>query len=1026
MALPFYAVLRAEVQNHLLADKRLLAPSLRVGRQWTQRLARLGVGLVNVHVTTLKRLAMELTDARRQKIGRQLLSRYGHRLLVEQIWREYCRDFPNRPWPSQSCSDALPHALSRTLFDLRMTGLTPADVRESELPEHLRQELADLLDRYGRALDEFQLIDEATLYDWAVSAILDSPSLLGADTRFLVPSNLRAEGLARRLVDQLPSDRRVWLSWDAAADSDTLRTNLERLRFLFKPHLAPPALKDQTVRLQRALDPAVEVDSVVRHALAEGLPLDQIEVLYSDPDTYVPLFLEKSAAWADEQVPGLEKGLPITFADGIALSWTRPGRALLGWLRWLEQDLNQAILLDLLADQLLSVPRVPRWKVSAWVRQMRVGWGKARWQKQLAEFKPVKPTDLGDEWPKVRDWVSELVQHAPAPDDTPLIWIEAAELLMQMIPPGRTDLDEQARHRLIGALRAMRSEHQRIAAGPRDMATSLSELVARTPVAGQGPKPGCLHVASIWSGGYSGRPCTFVLGLDEDHCRIAFSEDPLLRDSERRRLCPELATAQEQTEFRREELARKLSCLDGYVTFSFACRSLVEDEQIGPSEAYAAAEQLLQLSEKPPLLGFGPALGQPTLVREEPWWHLGGPRWPEAEGVNWLARNHPNWATGFMAERRRLSFEITPYDGWVPEAGSALGLKGNQPFLGSAKSLEVLGRCPLAFFFGHVLNLVPAEELPDPETDFLPGDLRGRVLHEFYQRVVTAITAGAASSRWDRDEALRLLREILEKYLLEHPPPSPASLEEEQKGLLVAALVFLTEEEQRHNQILARYAEVSIGFAGNQPQTDLDHPEPVSLSLDGGLQIRVQGRLDRIDEVVGPQAGRNLAAEESVGRSEFWIWDYKTGKHTEQFGPNNLRTGRLLQPFLYWLLATERLWATGRLPDHATASGFRYFFTADLQHLGDSYVWTQKEMQQGPEVLRRLLQLAHHGLFLATNDEKDCKRCAFRLICDVPAVTRATRLKLEACDSQDLPPESKAALAAWGDLRTGPRSKGDA
>lgn len=1022
--LPFFARLRTEVQNHLLTEKRLLAPSLRIGRQWTQRLARFGVGLVNVHVTTLKRLAVELTETRRQKAGRDLLSRHAQCLLVELIWREYCRDFPKRPWPSQSCSEALPNALSRTLTDLRMAGLTSDEVRESDLPEPRRQELADLLDRYSRALEAYRCIDEATLYDWAVSAILDRPALLGADTRFLVPSNLPAEGLARRLIDQLPADRCVCLSWDVEAEA--IKTDRDRLRFLFRPQAAPPALKDQSVRLQRALDPSIEVDSVVRYALAEGQPLDQIEVLYSDSETYVPLFLERAAAWANRQVKGLEKGLPITFADGIALRWTRPGRALLGWLRWLEQDLNQAVLLDLLADHLLSLPEVPRWKLIAWIRQLRVGWGRSRWQRQLAEFTPVKPTDQGGEWPRVRDWLYSLVNHAPARETDPLTWVEAAEQLLHAIPPARTDLDEQARHRLIGALKEMRSEYQRFRAGPRDMATTLNELVARTPVAGEGPKPGYLHVASLWSGGHSGRPCTFVLGLDEDRCRLAISEDPLLRDNERRHLSPELTTAQEQTANYREELARKLSCLQGRVILSFACRNVVEDEQIGPSEAYAAAERLLDLSEKPSLLGFGPPAGQPALMREEPWWRLGGPIWPIPAGVDWLARNHPTWAAGFQAEQRRLSAEITPYDGWVPAAGEALGLTGSNPFLGSAKSLEVLGRCPLAFFFGHVLNLLPAEELPDPEVDSLPGDLRGRVLHEFYQRIVSAEPAEATSSRWDRTEALRLLQQILESYLQEHPPPSAASLEEEQKSLFLAALVFLAEEEQQRGQILARYAEVSIGFAGTQPQSDLDHPEPVSLRLHGGLQIRVQGRLDRIDEIMRTQAGRSRSAQESPDQREFWVWDYKTGKHTDQFSANHLRTGRLLQPFVYWLLATVRLQAAGRLAGDAAVNGFRYFFTADLHHLGDCYVWTPQDMREGPQVLSCLLHLAHHGLFLATDDEKDCKRCSFRLICDVPAVTKATRRKLAACHHQKLPTEAQSALQAWVEQRTNTRSKGSA
>jgi hypothetical protein len=45
--------------NHLLHTKWLLAPSHRVGHQWVEMLVRGGQSVVNLHFTTVLRLALE-------------------------------------------------------------------------------------------------------------------------------------------------------------------------------------------------------------------------------------------------------------------------------------------------------------------------------------------------------------------------------------------------------------------------------------------------------------------------------------------------------------------------------------------------------------------------------------------------------------------------------------------------------------------------------------------------------------------------------------------------------------------------------------------------------------------------------------------------------------------------------------------------------------------------------------------------------------------------------------------------------
>src|SRR4029078_4257300 len=71
----------------------------------------------------------------------------------------------------------------------------------------------------------------------------------------------------------------------------------------------------------------------------------------------------------------------------------------------------------------------------------------------------------------------------------------------------------------------------------------LAALPGESRVLGSGPRPGCLHVDSIYSGGVSGRGHTFILGLDDSRFPGAGLQDPLLLDSERRQVSPQLMTA---------------------------------------------------------------------------------------------------------------------------------------------------------------------------------------------------------------------------------------------------------------------------------------------------------------------------------------------------------------------------------------------------------------------------------------------------------------------------------------------------
>ena len=81
--------LAAICRDRLLAEKWLIAPSLRVGHQWLDAVTRSGQPAINVRVKTLRRLALELAGPAMASAGFTLISDTAATFLV--------RPHPARP-----------------------------------------------------------------------------------------------------------------------------------------------------------------------------------------------------------------------------------------------------------------------------------------------------------------------------------------------------------------------------------------------------------------------------------------------------------------------------------------------------------------------------------------------------------------------------------------------------------------------------------------------------------------------------------------------------------------------------------------------------------------------------------------------------------------------------------------------------------------------------------------------------------------------------------------------------------------
>jgi RecB family exonuclease len=161
----------------------------------------------------------------------------------------------------------------------------------------------------------------------------------------------------------------------------------------------------------------------------------------------------------------------------------------------------------------------------------------------------------------------------------------------------------------------------------------------------------------------------------------------------------------------------------------------------------------------------------------------------------------------------------------------------------------------------------------------------------------------------------------------------------------------------------------------------LDTLEPVPINLSGGRQVRLRGRIDRID-LIGDGVVKTFA-----------IWDYKTGSTWGYERAKPFQQGRILQPYLYLTMVTHRLRAS--VDPDSVVSYFGFFFPG-AKARGERITWSQDVLAPGQEILEQLVEIVRSGAFLATNDEADCKYCNCLGICgDVKAVVAASQTKLD-------------------------------
>jgi hypothetical protein len=996
---PFVLQLKGLCVVYPTRAKWVFVPTHAIGRTLGDRLVLEGNDWANLRFVTPLDIALRMgapflvergVDPSEEGLGPALIMRLLFELPIQP---GYFRPLASQPTMAQ--------ALWITLRELRMAGIRAENLKPAAFvsgAKHL--ELQSLVAAYEAFLTANSRGDVATVYAEAIGHP-DWCPLQPQDCWTELPDVLWTP-LQRKLLDTMPGEHIIPQSTELPGATIPRRLACAIVRRIPPEPTSTLALlmspkqveKTQNIQLFHAGGRDAEVSEVFRRILASGRSLDEVEISCAS-DAYATLIWEKACRY----------DWPVTLASGLPATLTRPGRALIGLSSWIESNFAAGVLRRLLQSRDLtlgaSIEITPARAAKLLVKS-EAAWGRATYgaslerlaakyrtwaaQEDLSGDERTSTLAKANETDHLRAWIGELLTSIPesvadGPVDLQQL-VDCALNFVNTFAATTSALDGAAVAALrdsISELRALGSFGCSLADGLR----FLRERVSGLSVGADRPRPGHLHVSIPSQAAFSNRRSLFVVGLEEGRVFPSSFEDPVLLDSEREQIDPNLRRSSDRIE---EAVYAALSRLASAgaapnvdVCLSYSCRDLREYRHTFPSWLMLQAYRAVSGDPNKSYDELSEALGPPkSCVPEVPlgamdeagWWLNGLARAGKA-GRTAVLRQYPALADGIRAEGERDSPLFTGYDGFVPAAGIMLDPCTRQQAV-SPTQLEDAAECPFRYFLQRGLGIDAVDDGEREHDVWLDPLTRGSELHDLYAVLLRRCRNERRRPHiaTDMEWFLTQGKEALDRLRKEMPPPSDEVFDREHSQFLADLKLFVEAECAVDKSGIPVGLEVSFGKGGDGSTEPLDQAEPIVIELGNGLSFRLRGRIDRIDQ---------------LDSSSFLIVDYKTGGYFEADWKGVFAGGRRLQHALYGLAAAALL---RRQHEVTTIVGGDYYFSA-AKGCQERVSIAKPSTAAVTAVLADLRQVIASGLFVHASGELACKWCEFGAACGASPFERA-------------------------------------
>lgn len=946
--------------------KIVLAPRFSDGQQWLAQLCSQYGSMLNVQVQTVEGLALKQTALSRFEQNKQYISPQQSFWIVHQLMAQLAAS-EDACISKSMMTPGMVSCVHRSVIDLREAMVVSSALKKNQfIDEQKGSYLIELLRGYEQMLEQRGLVDLASLAgelerkrqtsttvltalaidkngDAAVSSTgkndANTPEQPSSDV-YLLPDPMHLTEAERRIVHCIAGDRLVLVKRDAPFVE------------------ASSGFPAKDAELFHATGALAEVREVLRRMTADGIPLDQTEIIASNYEAYAGAVHALAS----------EIGMPCTFAGGLPLEYSRVGRTLLQALSWLENDVPVAGLAAMLRSGGLSFRSADESvSTSEWIRclgRLNIGWGTGRY---LELIEPQDGTDDKEkaQFETLHSIFKKLFAKLPSAKQQ---WSPAAVLnWLYRLTDQYGVLQNEDDALAVKALKEMQETIGSLAEAPMSKSEALQyakQLLSgiRTKVSAM-PAPGAIHIASLSSGGVTGRTHTFIVGMDEHSWSAATRQDPVLLDEERARISEALRLSGEKGRMAKAERSRNLSLIRGRVTLSYSSYQLSGGKSASP--AFELLQVYRSKSGQPDVdySAMQRALGMPVgylaanrsrqLDASDVWAGELTDRHERLKaGKQAMEQSYPFAGQGASAKHHRSSATLTEYDGWVA-ASLPVADEADIPRSISATQLERYASCGLKYYFSYVLGMWPKEETVYDRTRWLQPAERGNLLHRiFCDYLKQATKNGTEAPQHNKAALLAITEGLLSEYERLIPAPSTHIRQKEADDIRLDIEWFYSEEVSKTT--LPRFFEQELTSGG----------EPLLLKLEDGTKIRMKGFVDRIDW---------------IGPNQYRIIDYKTGSPSRYKENEYLAGGTQLQHALYALAAEQWIKESGIDSEASVLESAYYFPTA--KGIGRETVRLQNKRGELARAVSGLLRSMEQGVFIPTSEPSRCRYCEYAAVC---------------------------------------------
>ena len=1045
---PFTAQLIELCAAHPTRAKWVFVPTHAIGRTIGDALVLAGTNWANARFVTPMDVALRMgapflvergIDPSEEGLGPALMMRL---LLALPEQGGYFRPLAEQP--------QMAIAIWSTVRELRLAGVGAADLPAEGFSSREKfEELKTLLASYERFLAETRrgaaatVLEEARQHlDWSpiqpVDCWTEVPDVVWAPLQRrlmdsmpgerIIPRSLALPGaeMPRRLelakVDRTSPDPALTMAFLMAPEA---LENLEPLSprqaetppqlratpgaqlslFDSSPDPAPKQHRTPLGPLALGLGPALfhaggpeaEIEEVFRRILSSGAPLDDVEIVCASPQ-YTTLIWEKACRYE----------WPVTIAGGLPATLTRPGRALLAITEWIEDDFAAGLFRRLLQSGDVTLPEsaaASAGRAARLIVKAQAAWGRDTYRLALNRLaRASRGRALRDDIPgderdglerraqeaeRLGAWIDQLVSSVPKPAGDGLIampdLVGCAEAFVATVATRASALDAAAATRLTSAIRelhALGSFRCGLGQGIRFLRERVEGLV----VGADRPRPGHLHVSSLFQNTRASRRHTFVVGVEEGRVFPSAFEDPILLDPEREATSADLGRSADRTDEAVYGTIGRLAGVpagaDAKLSLSYSCRDLREFRETYASWLVLQAFRAVSRNRLANYRDLKLALGEPaSCVPTDPSMALGSGRWwlrgvsasgPAGRGA--VLAHYRQLADGARADELRHLPQFTEFDGYVPAAGRALDPSLPSRVV-SPTQLEEAASCAFRYFLRRGLRIDALESGERDRDVWLDPLIRGTLLHDLFAQFWRRCRAEQRRPAAGIDDVWLKIRgeETLRDLKVEMPPPSREVEARESAEFMDDLDLFARAEIDADPVRMPIGFEVGFGRGDDTDLETLSQDDPIVVDIGGGLAIRIAGRIDRLDQ---------------VDSQRFEIVDYKTGRYWHQDWTGTFSGGRRLQHALYGLAAAELLRRTHR---DAVITGAQYYFPS-------AKGWQKRVQIAAPplesitRVLSDLRDVIASGVFVHSQDRSgDCRFCDFGRACGRDAHEHAKR-----------------------------------